>query len=160
MRQATLLVAAALLAAGCGYSVKPLRHEDVRTVAVPIFKNNTLRRQHEFHLTDAVARMIQSRTRYRIADADRADVILEGEIAEYTTPGLVEGRDDQLVESQVSMRIVVTLRDRATGRVRYQGTHTEVAPFSGRRGESEDTARFEAYERLARWVVTTLETGF
>ncbi len=154
------LLALALAAAGCGYSTKPLRHEGVSTIALPIFKNNTDRRQHEFLLTDAVARMIQSRTRYRIADADRADVILEGEIAEYRTPGLVEGRDDQLLESQVTMRVVVTIRDRATGAVRYQGTHTEVAPFSGRRGESEDTARFEVYERLARWVVTTLETGF
>ncbi len=154
------ILALALLASGCGYSTKPLRHEDVATVALPIFKNDTVRRQHEFFLTDAVARMIQSRTRYRLADAERADVILEGEIADYETPGLVEGRDDQLVESQVSIRLVVTIRDRVSGAVRYQGTRTEVAPFSGRRGESEDTARFEAYERLARWVVTTLETGF
>lgn len=156
----TAVLALALLAAGCGYSTKPLRHEDVQSVALPIFRNDTVRRQHEFFLTDAVARMIQSRTRYRLADAERADVILEGEIADYETPGLVEGRDDQLVESQVLIRIVVTIRDRVTGAVRYQGTRTEVAPFSGRRGESEDTARFEAYERLARWVVTTLETGF
>ncbi|MEK7865173.1 MAG: LptE family protein [Planctomycetota bacterium] len=154
------VLALTLLAAGCGYSTKPLRHEDVKSVALPIFKNDTVRRQHEFFLTDAVARMIQSRTRYRLADAERADVILEGEIADYETPGLVEGRDDQLVESQVSIRVVVTIRDRVSGAVRFQGTRTEVAPFSGRRGESEDTARFEVYERLARWVITTLEAGF
>lgn len=154
------ILALVLVAKGCGYSVKPLRHEDVKTVAIPVFKNDTDRRQHEFFLTDAVARMVQSRTRYRIVDAERADLILEGEIAEYETPGVVEGKDDRLVESQVAVRVVVVLRDRATGKVRYQGTHREVAPFSGRRGESEDTARFEVYERLARWVVTTLEAGF
>lgn len=154
------ILALAALAAGCGYTTKPLTYDGVETVAVPVFRNNTLRRQHEFFLTDAVARMIQSRTRYRLVDADRADVVLEGEIAEYETPGLVEGRFDELVQSQVKVRVVVTVRDRKSGEVRFQGQHTEVAPFSGRRAESEDTARFEVYERLAKWVVTTLETRF
>jgi len=154
------LLALALAVAGCGYTTQPLRREDARTVALPIFKNNTMRRQHEFFLTDAVARMIQSRTRYTLTDKENADLVIEGEIADYNTPGLVEGKLDQLVESQVSIRLVITVRDRKTGEIRYQGQRTEVAPFSGQRGENEDSARFEAYERLARWVVTTLETGF
>lgn len=150
------LVVLALACASCGYSAKPLVREEYRTVAIAIFENPTVRRAHEFDLTNAVTRMVHARTPYRIASRDAADLVLEGTILDYRTPALVEDRRDAVIESRVDITLQVVLTDRA-GKTVWQGSAVRGAEFSTRRGESEDSARAEAIESLARWAVTTLE---
>ena len=55
-RRAIILACAAGLALvmGCGYSSRPMTRGDVRTVYVPVFDNQTMRRGMEFDLTRAV----------------------------------------------------------------------------------------------------------
>ncbi len=151
-----LLALVALALPACGYSTRPLTLNDSRTVALAIFENTTVRRGHEFDLTNAVARMLHARTPYRVASQDQADLILSGTILGYYTPALVEDRRDVVIESSVSITLNVSIADRS-GKVVYQGSATRSAHFSTRRGESEESARAEVLDALARWVVTTLE---
>ena len=51
----------ALLLAGCGYVVGSPFRPDVRSVAVPIFQNDTYRKGVEFQLTEAVQKEMQQR---------------------------------------------------------------------------------------------------
>ncbi len=150
---------ACLLSLGClscGYSAKPLVRDGYRTVAVSIFENPTVRRAHEFDLTNAVTRAIHARTPYRIAAEDKADLVMAGTILDYRTPALVEDRRDLVIESRVDITLQIVLTDRS-GRTVAQNTATRGAEFSTRRGESEESARAEVIEQLARWAVTTLE---
>src|SRR5439155_23587291 len=82
----------ALMCLGCGYSKpgdpsanswyqwKSLYREDVRSVAVPIFKNKTYERGVEFSLSKSVVNQIEMRTPYKVMPRERADTILDGEI--------------------------------------------------------------------------------
>src|SRR3954453_1923045 len=80
------------LLAGCGYSTgnsgyhwSSLYRQDVQTVHVPIFKNVTYNRGMEFSLSRAVITKLESMTPYKVASAETADTILEGEITSVRT---------------------------------------------------------------------------
>jgi hypothetical protein len=150
-------IALALCAAGCGYSTHSIHRAPYRTVAVPMFDNETLRREHEFDLSRAVVREILGRTPYRVADESTADLIMRGRITEYQTPALVEGRRDAVFQSAVRLALRLTVTERRTGKVVFQGSRVETARLVGARGETEGTARAEAIDRLARWAVSSLE---
>ncbi len=88
---AALTLAAALLAGlawGCasdprrGYSFESTYAAGVRTVCVPIFKNDTFARGVEFELTDAIVKEIQRTTPWRIVGPEHADATLSGAITE------------------------------------------------------------------------------
>jgi hypothetical protein len=142
---------------GCGYSAPSYLGPGGATIAVPTFENKTLWRGREFELTHAVTKNILERTSYRIASKESADLILEGEILEYRTPGLLDDRVDRVLQSQLAMQVNVRLVNKA-GEVLTEKNAWFAAEFSSRRGESEATARAEAMEKAARWVVTCLES--
>lgn len=131
----------------------------VRTVAVPIFDNKSIRRGHEFDLTQAVAREIVTRTPYRIvADPAQADVVVRGTIVQFTQPALALGVTDTVVQGSVRIEIEVRLVEGRTGKVVAEpAPYAEWASLVPARGETLDTARAEVLDKLARWVVRQLE---
>ena len=77
-----------LLLQGCGifsgYSNKSIYHEDVKTVYVKMFDNQTFRRGVEYELTDALAKRIEAETPYKIVSSqDKADFRIS---SHYRTP--------------------------------------------------------------------------
>ena len=71
-----VLLAAAVASAfqsGCGYMVGNGFGPEIRTVSVPLFQNNTYRRNIEYQLTEAVQKEIQNRTPFRLAGGDAQD---------------------------------------------------------------------------------------
>lgn len=64
-----------------GYTTRPNYDPCIRTVRVPIFKNETFRQGLEFELTKAVIREIESKTPFKVVNADEsADTELVGKI--------------------------------------------------------------------------------
>ena len=79
--RALLILVGALSLAGCGYrqggsgGAVPAGYQwlslypsDVRTVAVPVFTNRSLRRGVEFALTRAVVNQLEATTPYKVVD--------------------------------------------------------------------------------------------
>jgi outer membrane lipopolysaccharide assembly protein LptE/RlpB len=114
-----------ILLAGCGYHTAGHAGqlpENVRTIAIPAFKNETLTYRIGQMLTASVVREFTTRTRYRILnDADQdADATLRGTVLSTTASPLTyntaTGRAASILVV-VSMR--VTLSDR-NGKILYQ----------------------------------------
>lgn len=143
----------------CGYTTSSLyRDDEFKKIALPIFDNTTRRRGHEFLLTQILHKAIVSKTPYQITDEDNADVILKGTIVYYETPGLVEGLDDSLIQSQVIVTVAVSLIDKRNGKIIFNDKRLSTsAEFTGARGESEATARQEVFEKLSKMIITKLE---
>ncbi len=84
------LLAASLVAAGCGYSsdrsqifrTTNSNDDRVRTVALDIFESREFRRGLELQLTEALAKEIESTTPFKLAKKDRADTAITGRIFE------------------------------------------------------------------------------
>lgn len=173
MSKAWAWAAVALLLAclGCGYHTAGHAvqlPENVKTIAVPPFKNETLTYRIDQMLTSAVVREFTTRTRYRIVSepVDDADATLRGTVistaASPLTYDTASGRASSVMVV-VSMR--VSLNDR-NGKVLYQNP---AYLFREQYEVSQDLASFfeedsPAFRRLsqdfARTLVANILEGF
>ena len=141
---------------GCGYRVGGLvEHSKVR---LSLFDTASERRLHEFDLTQAVAREMAGAG--IAVNSPDSTVELTGRISDFREPPVVTtGKDETLIAS-VSIRLEVSLRRRSDGTILWSDSRAESASFATQRLESRETARQEVFDRLARWVVTKLESDW
>lgn len=151
----------AALCSGCGYRAQSYIN-DITSVAVPIFDNQTTWREMEFELTNIVQREIKARTPLRLASKpEDADIVLKGEIIKYYKPSLVEDKQDQVIMSASKITVRVFIRDQKSGKDIIEKTNSFQGEFA--RGVNESLAdaeyrgRQNTFEQIGRWVVTLLE---
>ena len=106
-----------LATSGCGYLVGPAHDAQLTTIAVPIFRNETFRRQLEYPLTEAVQKEIQKRTAMRIVHGSEAQTRLTGTIIDVGKTVLGENRFDDPRELQLGMTVRVKWEDLRNGRI-------------------------------------------
>ncbi|HUI07595.1 MAG TPA: LptE family protein [Verrucomicrobiae bacterium] len=114
------LLLTALFAAGCaGYHVGPVAQRNFRTIAVPMFRNRTLRPQLEAQITNAIIKGLQQDGSLRIEPEANADVVLDGKIVDYRRTALRSQRSDTEVprEYGIAITVLVEARDRRTGEI-------------------------------------------
>lgn len=155
-----LVTSAALLVAGCGYTMQPLHRTDVQTVAVPIFASKEFRRNLEFGLTQELVKMIELKTPYKVVqDPKRADSELRGEVTYLSAPVLSEDtRTDRPQDVQVTIYCWFEWKDLRTGEIlakreKIAGTGNYAVAI----GETLDSATHEATRRLAERIVEAME---
>jgi len=155
-----------LLVSGCGYTVGNGFSPEIKTVSIPIFKNDTLRRGIEFQLTEAVQKEVQKRTPYRLAKGLDADTRLTGRIVQSTKNVLGENRFDDPRELQLSLMIAIKWENLRTGEVLAQQeiplSPTAIplatqADFAPEVGQSLATGTQDAVDQLARRIVNMME---
>jgi hypothetical protein len=82
MRFVFLFPLAALFLSGClGYQIGPVKPKymyGINSIAVPNFKNNTLRARVEVMLADSLIKQIQQDGTYQVKSEDDADAIVKG----------------------------------------------------------------------------------
>lgn len=149
-RAATLLL---LLPASCAYELGGLYA--VRDVRVEMFDNVSERRTHEVDLTQAVCHELLARG-IRV-NQPGAPHLLQGRILDMRTPAVVDERntDNVLVGS-----LLITVEIRLVGpdgREVWADRRSEAASFTRDRGETFETARQKAFDRLARWILVHFE---
>lgn len=156
--------------AGCasdptqGYSAASLYPQDVATVAVPIFENDTFHRDVEFELTDALIKEIEARTPYTVAPRSRADTILAGQIREVELDQLSKSRFTGLAE-EVVVRVTIDFEWRD---MRSDVTRVERRSFAGNglfvpsapTGERIEVGRTAAIQQLARDIVDEMQAAW
>ncbi len=155
-----------LATSGCGYLVGPAHDAQLTTIAVPIFRNETFRRQLEYPLTEAVQKEIQKRTAMRIVHGSEAQTRLTGTIVNVGKTVLGENRFDDPRELQLGMTVRVKWEDLRNGRIISQQdvlldantvslfTQSDFAPEVG---HSLATATQDSIEQTARRIVDMMD---
>ncbi|MCA9091073.1 MAG: hypothetical protein KDA90_20820 [Planctomycetaceae bacterium] len=155
-----------LMVLGCGYIVGSPYRQDVRTVHVPIFKNDSFRRGYELQLTEAVQKQIQSQTSYRLAKPGFAETELTGRIVSIDKRVDNQTRYDDPRELELSVAIEVRWTDLRTGQVLserripidMQAAHViSQTSFAPEPGQSLATATQDLTDQLARQIVGLME---
>jgi len=119
------LACSSLLGAGCGYHTaghNTTIPQDVRTIAVPAFVNQTHTYKIEQMLTAAVAREITTRTHYHVIpdQAAGADATLHGTVlSAYTTPLTYDSTTGRAASALVVISLSVSLEDK-DGKLLYR----------------------------------------
>ena len=104
-----------------GYTTRPNYDPGIRTIRVPIFKNNTYVRGLEFDLTQAVIREIGMRTPFTVVSADcLADSELTGNITILNKLAVNRTQLNEIREGQTTLGVEIVWRDLRTGEILSQ----------------------------------------
>jgi outer membrane lipopolysaccharide assembly protein LptE/RlpB len=157
-----LAVLMALALTGCGYSAGNIADGSGRSLAVPLFRNQTYRRDLERDLTRNVQEEIRSRTRFNLTDeSSDPDLVLRGKLLDVSEQVLSERSRGRIRESSVIITVSVRVEDRRTGEMRVEEVKlSERQSFAPVKGESVRTAEVAAMRNLAERIVYTLSSGW
>ena len=155
---------------GCGYHTAGHAvqlPENVRTIAVPAFKNETLTYRIEQMLTASVVREFTTRTHYRILnDPGEADATLRGTVlSTAASPLTYDTATGQAASILVVVSMKVTLTDR-NGKVLYQNPgylfreQYEVSQDLSSFFEEDSPAFRRLSQDFARTLVSNILEGF
>jgi outer membrane lipopolysaccharide assembly protein LptE/RlpB len=118
-----VLVCSSLVVVGCGYHTAghtTAIPQDVRTIAIPAFVNQTHTFRIEQMLTAAVVREMTTRTHYHVVQDSGADATLRGSVlSAYTTPLTYDSTTGRAASVLVVISMSVSLEDKA-GKILYR----------------------------------------
>lgn len=136
----------------------------IRSIAVPIFSNETFERGIELQLTESLNKQIRARTPWRLVDSDRADTTLVGVI---TNTGLSEvsraPRTGLVQEQAVRVTVRFEWRDNRTGEILVaRSNFSATSTFVPQRGIAEryEHGQREAIEELATDLISQLRQNW
>ena len=162
-----LLPVACLLTSGClGYHLgpaKPAYLKDVHTIAVPVFRNNTLVPGLEGLVTDTVIGQIQQDGTYKVTTMADADAVLTCTIEKLqrTADRSVTGNVLLTSEFELDLGIRYVLADR-TGKILDSGRlDGQTSFFVGNDVQQDERQAVPlAAQQLAVRVVSEISEGF
>jgi hypothetical protein len=155
LQREKLIVFTACFLLGCGYHFGARLPEDIVSVEVPIFSNNTLIRGVEFELTDALTRELKSRTPAKLVDGG-ADAVLSGTVAAYRKVPVYES-GGEVIAGRITVTVSFRLSKSAPGNALIEGSETETQDYDTRVGVTELDARREAVREIARKIISGIE---
>jgi len=152
-----LLILASFMAS-CGYTSRSLIDQNVQSVYVPIFDNDTFRRDLEYDLTKAIKEEILFGTQLKIVDEKHADTILTGILKDVQENVLIENPDAVTIESRVNVFVQFSWLDQRTGRILIDKQNVAAsAEFIATRNEDIRTGEIEAFVNTARKIINLME---
>jgi len=99
-----------------GYSTQPNYDTGIRTVYVPIFKNDTFYKGLEFDLTKAVIREIEGKTPYKVVNCrDDADTELCGKLINFNKLLVLNNQQNEIRQGQSVLSVELVWRDLRPG---------------------------------------------
>jgi hypothetical protein len=168
MKFLSLLAGSIMLISCSGYrlgGMKPASLASVKTVAVPMFKNNTLHPRAEVLATSAVANAILQDGTYRIGPLDQSDAILRGVFSSIKyTPIRGTRLDTQLpqeLENNVTIQWeLVDARDPTKRLASGSSSGVSQLYVDSNLQTARNNALPEALERAAQSLVSRLSNGY
>jgi hypothetical protein len=153
----------AVVAVGCGYSIRPPYEHRVRTVYVPVFKSVSFRRDLNLQLTEMVQKEIERRTPYKVVGTrDGADATLDGTITLADKNIMVENPENLPRQLIANMTVNVRLTDNTTGET-VEELNLPPVPvnenmvFFPELGETTELGYDKVLAKIARDVVNMME---
>jgi outer membrane lipopolysaccharide assembly protein LptE/RlpB len=153
----------ALALCGCGYHVAGRGSNlpaEWTSIAVPMFKNDTVQYRIEQRFTQAVIREFNTRTKYHmVSDPESADAVLHGEILSIeTSPVLFDANTGQVTTMLVTLHAKVSLVSAGAKKPVYE--NDDMVFRNEYKIPSNVTAFFQeedpALERMARDFASNL----
>ncbi|MBI3811668.1 MAG: LptE family protein [Nitrospirae bacterium] len=156
--------------AGCGYHLAGSNRlpSNIRTIAVPVFYNETFEPSVENTITTAVKQEFLTNSRLAVVnDPEEADLVLKGKIVSFGLTPLTFDRSKSVVlEYRVRIRVEVAIENRRTQKVLWKDAGMEssaeyaINPDTAANRVAQDHAIAEAGKQFAEDVVHRVLEGF
>jgi outer membrane lipopolysaccharide assembly protein LptE/RlpB len=166
---ASVLAAVLAAAPACGYRLRgtgsslPPR---IKTVSVPVFKNQTTRFELDIKLTRAVVNELVARGKIASsADPAAADAVLEGEITGFRAAPIAFSGESQADRYNITVTARITLRERLSAEPLFANPsfvyQQDYEVPAGTSFESLETEAIDKIaEKFARSLVVSILEGF
>ena len=157
----------AALAASCGYTTSPaLLPTHLKTIAIPVFENQTTEYTLEQDVTNAVIARFVTDNHLRVVDERSANAVLRGKVVLYrnTVFGFSTGTSAE--EYCVTVGVAVTLKDQVKNRELWSDENLVktanyfVVDVPGQRARTEIDGRKEAIEKIADEIISRTVEGW
>lgn len=113
--------------AGCGYRLASSANAgDGRTIAVPTFVNNTRTYRIEQKMSEALRRELTRGTRYNVTPERSGDVVVAGEVLDYSTTTVVTTEQGRAYEYSMSVALKVVVTDTRSGAVLFRADNMSM----------------------------------
>ena len=164
-----LLAAVLVFAAGCGYRLRGTGSAlppGIKTISVPMFKNQTTRFELDVKLTRAVINEFVARGKVALsADPAAADAVLEGEITGFIASPIGFSAGNQADSYNVTVTAKVTLKARASAEPLFANpAFVYQQEYEVPSGSSFEDVQTEAIDKIAgkfaRSLVVSILEGF
>ena len=165
-----LLITLVLLISGCaGYQLgnSSLYNPAIRTIYVPIVRNDTFRQDIGVQLTEALQKTVELRTPYKVIASPSADSTLTCRVTSQAKRTVAEARTDEPRAVETMLTVELTWTDRQgnllmENRFVPQGElafyFIQGVDFVPEGGQSMATAQQRAVEQLANQIVSQMES--
>lgn len=155
---------------GCGYQIAGNVRipPELKTIAVPVFHNQTFEPVLENMITSAVKQEFLTNSRLEVVnDPGTADLVLKGTIVSFgLTPLSFDRINSVVTEYRVHIRVNVQMEDRPAGEVLWEesGMETQaeyaVSKDTAADRVAQDRAISEAGKQFAENLVSRILEGF
>lgn len=147
-----------LLCGCCGYTTRSILPSNIKSIAIPIAKNETVRPGLGELLTDSlIADFTQDRT-LKIDNIDRADIILDCTIKNYERSPQAYTANQEVIAYKVLLECEITASDRVKTDTLWHGNIATTISYDAKT-ETEDQGIEKAITKLSleilRRVLTT-----
>lgn len=157
-------LSALLVLASCGYRAggyQPVPLKDKNSVFVEVFENTTIQPMLSTQTTAAVCDLLQRDGTYRLASAEKADIVIRGKVSDITRSSLRTNPYDSYLSAEVQLTVWVHYEvvENKTGKTLMQGTvagQGSNLSMSGNVQGAVDNALNSAAIRAAEALVTNL----
>lgn len=156
---------------GCAtyqFGSRSLFRADIQTIHVPPVESQSFRRNLGEALTEALIKEIELSTPYKVANSSEADTVLRGRIVWDGKQVLAENVNDNPRDIDLNLAVEFTWFDQRGNQVIEPVTVPVPAlvmatglgqSFAPEAGQSLVTAQHEALRKLAREIVTQMESA-
>jgi len=165
-----LLTGSLLGACGCAgyqFGTRSLYNPNIRTVYVPIIRNDTFRHKVGVQLTEAIQKAIELRTPYKVVADVGADSTLTCRLTSQTKRTIAQARTDEprAIENLLSVEVTwvdqrgnLLMENRPVPAGEFAYYFLQGVDFVPEGGQSITTAQLKAIERLADDIVSQMES--
>ncbi len=123
IKKYTLVVAASCLLsaiASCGYNFTPVGGivpEGAKTIAIPVFINNTFEPYVDVDVTKAVVEEFLTDGRLKVVSTDVADLVMRGKVTKFVLIPQTYSIDPYVLSYNVSINVTITIIEGKTQKV-------------------------------------------
>lgn len=158
-----LLFAAAI---ACGYSLSGKSNPHIKTIAVPIFENESLEKGIEETLTSEVIDVLQENRTLTLTNERNADSVILGRITDYKRTPYSYDAGENVQEYKVEIFVNVEYDDVKKRKTLWQDPRMHgwstyfVVATPGHEVEDESAAQLRAIQKLAEDIKTKTVEGW
>lgn len=169
MKKAPLILVLCGLTAACGYGLRgtgTFLPPHIKSMSIPMFKNETTRFQLDLKLTQAVLNEFLSRSKVEVAaDAEKADAVLLGTIHYFSATPIALSSGGAADRYNITVVAKIVLRDKVKNQIIFSNpSFMYIGEYEVAQGADFESVETEAIdqiaEKFARSLVMTMLEGF